>query len=78
VDSGVGRRQGDRLHAGWLVVNDGKKADLIEGRFEDFIALAEVVFPGFENVIHGGGGDWAQALAWSSAMSYQTSPWLEW
>ena len=43
--------------AGWPSMN-GKEADLVGDGFEDFIALAEVVFAGLENVVHGGGGGW--------------------
>ena len=56
VDFGVGGGEGDHVHSGRLAVNDGKEANQVGEGFEDFIALAEVVFAGFENVVHGGGG----------------------
>ena len=54
------------------------EVNLVGDGFEDFVALAEVVFAALKTSFMVEVGEWAQALAWRSAMPSQTSPWLEW
>ena len=58
VDFGVGTREGDHVHPGRGAANEREQTDLVWDRNEDFIALAQVVFPGFKDIVHGGGGGW--------------------
>ena len=48
--------RGDHVHPGRGAANEREQTNLVWHRNEDFIALAQVVFAGLENVIHGGGG----------------------
>ncbi|MCL5098360.1 MAG: hypothetical protein M1608_12705 [Candidatus Omnitrophica bacterium] len=54
--SRVSGHEGDYVHSGRGAPDEGEQADMVRDGLEDFIALGEVVFHGFENVAHGGGG----------------------
>src|ERR1035438_2597459 len=51
----VRRGEGDHVCAGGFAGDERQQADLVWDGFEDFIAFAEVVFPGFVHVAHGRG-----------------------